>query len=188
QSESRRAAELLERLPAAERGRVRGWLSEVLRSADGYETAVEAVLAQRLEGLLVDDGATALDLLRQIRDERLGPATALARDAGREAANTGFVPLGRPLTDFVSADARSAPVLHRLLRDVYLVDDLGAAIARFGVDHPPATFVTRAGEVLDRSGALTGGSRAPGALTRGAQSPRLSPGAPEVAPRRARPA
>ncbi|MFI5317331.1 MAG: chromosome segregation SMC family protein, partial [Myxococcota bacterium] len=53
--ESRRAAELLERLPAAERGRVRGWLSSSLRSADGFEAAVEAVLAHRLEGLLVDD-------------------------------------------------------------------------------------------------------------------------------------
>src|SRR5262249_50196312 len=129
------------------------------------------------------DGATALDLLRQIRDERLGRATVLALDAGREAANTGFVPLGRPLTDFVSADARSAPVLHRLLRDVYLVDDLGAAIARVGVDHPPPTFVTRAGVVLDRSGALTGGSGAPGALTRAAEIRRLSSTTAELEPR-----
>ncbi|HTO09304.1 MAG TPA: chromosome segregation protein SMC, partial [Myxococcota bacterium] len=183
QSESRRAAELLERLPASERARVRGWLSEALRSADGYETAVEAVLAQRLEGLLVDDGATALDLLRQVRSGRLGRATVLALDAGRESANTGFVPLGRPLADFVSADARSAPVLHRLLRDVYLVDDLADAISRFGVDHPPATFVTRSGEVLDRSGALSGGSGAPGALTRGAEIRRLSAATAELEPR-----
>jgi len=184
QSESRRAAELLERLPERERARVRGWLSNALHSADGYEAAVEAVLAQRLEGLLVDDSDIALELLRQIRDERIGRATVLALDAGPQEANTGFVPLGRPLTDFVSSDARSAPLLHRLLRDVYLVDDLAEAIARFGVDHPPATFVTRAGEVLDRSGALTGGSGAPpGALSRAGEIRRLSALTSELEPR-----
>ena len=182
--ESRRAAELLERLPEAERGRVRGWLSSSLRSADGLEAAVEAALANRLEGLLVDDADTALDLLRQIRDERIGRATVLALRAGPETAGTGFVPLGRPLADFVSADANAAPLLARLLRDVYLVDDLGEAISRFGADHPPATFVTRAGELLDRSGALTGGSGAPpGALSRAGEIRRLSALQAELEPR-----
>ncbi len=183
-SESRRADELLASLPEAERGRVRGWLSRALQVRDGLEAAVEAALANRLEGLLVDDAPGALDLLRVIRDERIGRATVLALRAGRDSAASGFVPLGRPLADFVSADSHAAPVLSRLLRDVYLVDDLGDAIARYGASDPPATFVTRAGEVLDRSGALTGGSgAAPGTLLRASEIRRLSALQTELEPR-----
>ncbi|HXZ86161.1 MAG TPA: AAA family ATPase, partial [Myxococcota bacterium] len=182
--EATRAAALLEQLPEAERGRVRGWLSASLRSADGLEAAVEAVLASRLEGLLVDDADTALMLLRQIRDERIGRATVLPLRVGPESASTGFVPLGRPLADFVTAEGDAAPLLLRLLRDVYLVDDLAQAVHRFGAEHPPATFVTRAGELLDRSGALTGGSGAPpGALTRAGEIRRLSALVAELEPR-----
>ena len=184
--EAMRAAALLEKLPANERARVRGWLSESLRTADGLETAVEAVLAHRLEGLLVDDSDTALALLRQIRDERIGRATVLALHAGPEAANTGFVPLGRPLADFVTADSHAQSVVLRLLRDVYLVESIDVAVSRFGADHPPATFVTRAGEVLDRSGALVGGAGAPpGALSRAGELRRLSALVAEVEPRAA---
>ncbi len=184
QNESRRADELLARLPEAERGRVRGWLSRAVRTTDGLETAVEAALANRLEGLLVDDAPGALDLLRVIRDERIGRATVLPLRAGPETAGTGFVPLGRPLADFVTAEAHAAPLLQRLLRDVVLVDDLADAILRYGAGDPPATFVTRAGEVLDRSGALTGGSGAPpGALARAGEIRRLSALQSELEPR-----
>ena len=62
---------------------------------------------------------------------------------------------------------RRGALVERLLRDVYLVEDLAEAVERFGVAAPPATFVTRAGEVLDRSGTITGGLGAPpGALRR----------------------
>ena len=183
-SEATRAAALLERLPEAQRKRVRGWLSESVRSADGLETAVEAVLASRLEGLLVDDAETALELLGLIRDERIGRATVLPLRAGPESASTGFVPLGRPLADFVSAEGSAAPLLLRLLRDVYLVDDLGEAVRRFGAEHPPATFVTRSGELLERSGALVGGAGAPaGPLTRAGEIRRLSGLVAELEPR-----
>ena len=182
--ESVRAGALLEQLPEGERSRVRGLLAGALHTEDGLETAVEAVLAARLEGFIVEDPDTALVLLRKLRAERLGRATVLPLRAGTEGAGSGFVPLGRPLADFVRAEGPTAPLVTRLLRDVYLVDDLGQAIARFGAANPPATFVTRAGEVLDRSGALTGGTGAPpGALSRAGELRRLSAEQAELEPR-----
>ena len=181
--ETLRASALLERLPEAERGRVRGLLTTVLHAADGLETAVEAVLANRLEGLLVESTDAALDLLRHLREQGVGRATVLPLRAGHEAAESGFVPLGRPLADFVTAEPASAPLVARLLRDVYLVDDLAQPIERFGAASPPALFVTRAGEVLDRSGALTGGLGAPpGALSRASEIRRLASQLSELEP------
>ncbi len=173
--ETLRASALLESLPEAERARVRGLLASALHTEDGLETAVEAVLANRLEGVLVESTGAALELLRHLRERGVGRATVLPLRAGPERAESGFVPMGRPLADFVTADPASAALVARLLRDVYLVDDLALPIERFGAASPPALFGTRAGEVLDRSGALTGGLGAPpGALSRAGEIRRLT--------------
>ena len=172
--ESQRVAQALAALPQAERGRVRGVLSEVLRIEGGLEPALEAVLDRRLEAVLVDDAATALDFLSVLRREKAGRATALPLGGPKGRFETGIVPLGRPLLELVQVDDEYRPLVERLLRDVHLVDDLTEAVQRFGVVDPPAVFVTRRGEVLDRSGALTGGSGAPaGVLTRQAEIRRL---------------
>jgi chromosome segregation protein len=178
---SLKAAELIERMPEAGRARVRGFLSNALHAAEGFETAVEAVLAGRLESLLVGEPDDALALLAELRD--VGRATVLPLEAGRADAETGFVPLGRPLRELVTAEPNAAALVDRLLRDVYLVDDLGEAVRRFGAARPPAIFVTRAGELLDRNGALTGGLGAPpGALSRAGDTRRAEAERSELEP------
>ena len=164
--ESTRVDEVLERLPAERRRYVHGILSDVLCAEAGLEPALEAVLAGRLDGVLVEDSKSALALLDWFRKEDAGRATLLSMSPP-DATEHGFVPLGRPLLDFVSPSPPFRPLVQRLLRDVYLVEDLTVAVERFGVQDPPAVFVTREGELLDRSGALTGGTRVPpGALSR----------------------
>ena len=166
--ESQRVADTLERLSPGERRGVRGLLSEVLRVRDDVEPALEAVLQGRLDAVLVENPEAGLALLRAFRKRAAGRAVALSLHAGDDRPLSGFVPLGRPLLELVEVDAGFRPLVERLLRDVYLVDDLAEAVKRFGVSDPPAVFVTREGELLDRSGALTGGSGAPaGALSRG---------------------
>ncbi len=177
------AAALLETLPEGERSRVRGLLTTAIRAEDGLEMAVEAVLANRLDGLLVESSDSALALLRHLREQGVGRATVLPLRAGPEGSGTGFVPMGRPLSDFVTAEPAIAAVVARLLRDVYLVDDLALPIERFGASNPPALFVTRAGEVLDRGGALTGGLGAPpGALSRAGEIRRFASELSELEP------
>jgi hypothetical protein len=105
--ESLRASALLESLPETERSRVSGLLASTLHAADGLETAVEAVLANRLEGLLVESTSSALELLRELRERGVGRATVLPLRAGPERSESGFVPMGRPLADFVTVDPRA---------------------------------------------------------------------------------
>jgi chromosome segregation protein len=169
-----RAARALEALPDAQRRRVRGRLSEVLDVEEGAERALETALASRLDALLVTDAPSALGLIEWLRSAEAGRATVLASEAGSEQPRPGIVPLGRPLLQLVSAKPPFEPLVRRLLREVYLVDDLSEAVERFGLGDPPAVFVTRAGEILDRSGALTGGAGAPpGTLSRAGEIRRL---------------
>ncbi len=170
QLESSRVSEALERLPAERRRQVHGILSDVLRVESGLELALEAVLAGRLDAVLVEDPKSALELLAWLRKETAPRATLLSVAPAEGAGERGFVPLGRPLLDFVSPAPKFQPLVQRLLRDVYLVDDLALAVERFGVQDPPAVFVTREGEILDRTGAFMGGGGVPaGALSRPAE-------------------
>ena len=172
--EALRAAALLERLPEASRSTIQGLLPEVLEVDDGLESAVEAALAGRLEAVLVNGAEAALHLIAHLRETGAGRATVLPLAKNERDPEPGFVPLGRPLANFVRVRGARGALVERLLRDVYLVDDLAAPIERFGVASPPAVFVTRAGELLDRSGVVTGGlSAPPGALSRAGDIRRL---------------
>ncbi len=173
--ESQRVSSTIERLPEAERASVVDLLSRVLRVEDGLEAALEAVLAGKLEAVLVDGPEGGFKLLSWMRREAAGRATVLPLAAGDDVPLSGFVPLGRPLVDFVTVEPAYRGVVQRLLADVYLVDDLAQAVARFGIARPPAVFVTREGELLDRSGAVTGGQGVPpGAISRAGEIRRLS--------------
>jgi chromosome segregation protein len=172
--ESGRVRELLARIPEHDRRVVRGLLSEVVRVEEGLELALETALAGRLDGVLVDEPGSALALLTRMRDEHAGRLTLVPVTPADAAPVTGFVPLGRALLSAVSAKPPFEPIVRRLLRDVYVVDDLAAAVERYGVVDPPAVFVTPRGELLDRSGALVGGSGpVPGTLQRAAEIRRL---------------
>jgi chromosome segregation protein len=166
----REASAALERLPEPDRHRIRGLLADILEVGEGFEKAAEAALGSRLQGLVVDSAEDALTLLERLRSSEGGRATFLSVAPVDETTESGFVPLGRPLLDCVDAKPPYRGLLARALRDVYVVDDLGEAIERYGLEGAPACFVTRDGDVLDRVGALTGGIAAPpGAVSRPAE-------------------
>ena len=156
-----------ERLGEPEREGIRGLLANVLEVQEGYEHAVEAVLGSRLQALLVDTAGDALRLLERLRASDAGRATVLAVGSADPQPRSGFVPLGEPLLDCVDAKPPYRPLVTRLLQDVYVVEELAEAVERYGLENPPALFVTRSGDLLDRTGALTGGARpGPGLISR----------------------
>ncbi len=168
ETKSLHVKKFLDRVPEAERRAIRGLLSDQLRVQEGLETAVEAVLSLRLDAVVAEDPESALLLLEWVRGADVGRTTVLCLSEEVPAPARGFVPVGRPLAEFVSASAPVDSLVRRLLRDVYLIEEgLSEVVRRYGLGEVPATFVTREGELLDRSGALTVGRGAtPGALSR----------------------
>jgi chromosome segregation protein len=184
-SETEAAARTLEQLPPVERRAVRGLLLEAVRVEEGLEAALESALGARLHAVVVDAPGSALALLRHLRGARTGRLSVLVSSGEEMAPSSGFVPLGRPLLESVTAKPPFEPLVRRLLRDVYVVDDLAQAVERFGAAEPPAAFVTPSGEIFDRAGALTGGAPAPGAIGRASEIRGLEPEVEALRERRA---
>ena len=145
---------------------LRGLVRDVLEADREVEAAVEAVLAERAEGIVVQRADGALSALEALRRGAAGRGVFVVEAAG-EARSQGFVPLGEPLLSRVRPRPGFEGVARALLGDVNLLPDLAQAVQRYGDLRIPCTFVTPGGDVLTPDGVIRGGSaREPAAMAR----------------------
>jgi chromosome segregation protein len=151
----------------ASRFGLRGLVRELIEVDAEVERAVEAVLSERAEAIVIEDSEGALSALRRLREEGAGRG-AFVVQAGPDAIASGVVPLGDPLIQRVQPRAGCEGLARKLLGDVYLIDRLERAFEHFGGGRLPATFVTRDGDLATPDGMVQGGgdSSASGMLTR----------------------
>ncbi|MEE8164620.1 MAG: hypothetical protein V3T64_03545, partial [Myxococcota bacterium] len=146
---------------------LKGLVRELIEADPDVERAVEAVLADRAEAIVVDASGSALAALEALRQSGAGRGAFVVRNSGTEIQR-GIVPLGEPLLKRVRPRAGSEGVARTLLGDVYLVDSLATALDHFGAERLPASFVTLRGDLATPDGVIQGGgdSSASGMLTR----------------------
>ncbi|MEZ4291680.1 MAG: hypothetical protein R3E53_14540 [Myxococcota bacterium] len=151
----------------AQRFGLKGLVRELIEADPEVERAVEAVLADRAEAIVIEDARGALSALEALRTDGAGRGVFVVQGALPEMPS-GIVPLGDPLIKRVRPRAGSEGVARRLLGDVYLVDSLEQAFGHFGTGRLPATFVTPKGDLATPDGVVHGGgeSSASGMLTR----------------------
>ncbi len=142
-----------------ERLGLRALVRDVLEADREVEAAVEAVLAERAEALVVGRREDALAAVASLREAGAGRGVFVASPE-REEAGSGFVPLGEPLLSRVRARPGFEAVARTLLAGVNLVADLGEALRVYGAGRLPATFVTPAGDLLSPDGVVRGGGAA----------------------------
>jgi chromosome segregation protein len=146
------------RTAAGELGGVVGTVADLLEVPAGLEAAVEAVLGDRLQWVVVERFEHARAALAYLEREGAGAATllpletlpapaALPDDSGEVSWAARLVGGPRPA------------LLHYLLGRVGLVAHLDQAETLWRRNGVVATYVTRSGEVLSPSGRLTGGHR-----------------------------
>jgi len=138
---------------------IRGLVRDLLEVDRADEAAVEAVLADRAEAIVVEQPAGALSALEALRSAQAGRGIFIAPPAP-EPGTRGFVPLGEPLCERVRPRPGFEDLARSLLAGVNLVDSLREVIDTYGAGKIPATFVTPAGDLLAPSGVITGGLRA----------------------------
>ncbi|HEM46013.1 MAG TPA: hypothetical protein ENO23_03105, partial [Alphaproteobacteria bacterium] len=151
---------------AAERLGLRGLVRELLDVDRDVERAVEAVLAERADALVVAGASGVIDALSVLRAEEGGRGLFLVPPAAETPAR-GIVPLGEPLLARVRARTGYESVARSLLEDVYVVGSLREPFDVYGGGDLPATFVTLDGDVATPDGLVRGGGQA---QTRGAIS------------------
>ncbi len=139
----------------------RGLVRDLLEVDREVEAAVEAVLAERAEAIVVDHPTTGIAALERLREARAGRGVLVSLASGEPDA-TGFVPLGQPLLERVRARSGFESLARKLLGGVNLVGDLREVLAVYESGRIPATFVTPDGDVLAPDGSVRGGSGASG--------------------------
>ncbi len=138
-----------------------GVVADLLDVEPGWEVAIEAALGERAQAVVVEQTASAWQLLRWLRDRNAGRAQLLPLDHTvppvAEATTSAITGLVGPATRVVKIrEPRIATQIRLWLAQVWLVEQL-EALPQWPQD--VACVVDRAGNVW-QAGVLTGGSHA----------------------------
>ena len=152
-------------MEAAHRGELRGIsgpVADLIRVEDRYSVAVEIALGAALQNIVVDseqDGKAAIGFLKS-RD--FGRATFLPLSAVRDRAARTDTPAGEGFCGWADAlverEGRYDRVVRSLLAGTAVVDHIDHAIALAKSQHYAFRIVTLDGQLINPSGAMTGGS------------------------------
>jgi len=148
---------------AAGEGGVLGLVADVVAAPAEYENAVEAVLGERLQYVIVEShsqGVEAIDWLKSAAEGRaslipllrLRPQEVGAGEPDR--SHPGFV---ASCLEVVRVDPAYERLARFLLGDAVIVRDLRSALEMWQSGGTRQTLVTLDGEVLDAHGVVTGG-------------------------------
>jgi chromosome segregation protein len=141
-------------------------VASVLTVAEGCDVALEAALGARLQDLICDSGDDARAAIELLKRDRAGRASFLPLDlleAASPPADTARlrrVPgvVGHAL-DLVTCDPVFDLARRHLLANLVVVEDLEAGLAVRRAGFARLTIVTRDGDLIRTSGAMSGGSR-----------------------------
>jgi chromosome segregation protein len=143
-------------------GTIHGLVADMIETEPQYEVAIEAVLGDRLQYVVVDsqrDSFKAIDYLKTMSG---GRSTFVPRTT-REVKSEPFVKnghagvIGSALSVVRCSDSYSS-VAQYLLGDVVVVDTMDTALYLWNKHGFNKTVVTLSGEILDPWGAVTGGA------------------------------
>lgn len=142
------------------KGRVLGLVADIIQVAPEFEQAVEAVLADRLQYIVVEgleDGKEAVAYLKERAKGRSSfvPLSNLRSNGNGNADVPGN---GLPfLRDRVSVPGAYKSLVDTLLGDAVVARDLDEAIAVWSRNGTRQCLVTPDGDVIDERGVITGG-------------------------------
>ncbi len=139
-----------------------GSVADLLRPADGFQTAIAAALGRRAEYVVVSDARAAKRVLEHVRASG-GYVTLLPLDLLRvpkyPPLPTGRSGAIRAAVDAVSVDEKYRQVVDMLLGGTLIVEDLDAATGIASQGGPRSRLVTLDGDLVETSGAISGGRR-----------------------------
>jgi chromosome segregation protein len=165
---------------------VRGLVADIVQPPPELETALEAVLGERLGNIIVEShevGVEAIDYLKERSEGRSSfiplslrapsPSGTVVYDATggatveSSATTLASIPVEwpdgegvrGPMLELIGFDRHYDGVAAYLLGDVLVVENLQKALSLWRQTQTRKTLVTLDGEVIDPHGVVTGGSR-----------------------------
>jgi chromosome segregation protein len=141
-----------------------GLVADVLSTTPRFERAVEAVLGERLQHVIVESRDKGVELVEYLKSAAEGrgsflPVPAPGRLASGVQPDTSRPGVVAAALSEVTCEEALRPVVQLLLGDVVIVEDLAAARAYAEAEGTVCTLVTLDGEVFRPDGTITGGER-----------------------------
>jgi chromosome segregation protein len=140
-----------------------GPVGDLVSTDDEYRRAIEAALGGNINNIVVEEAENAKAAINFLKQHRAGRVTFLPLDTIRPGNrdNSGNLQgirgvIGKAI-DFVQADARVMPALEYLLYDTMIVATIDDAINIARNERRFPKLVTLDGEMVNSSGAVTGG-------------------------------
>ncbi len=145
-------------LEPKQKGHILGLVADVIEVEPKYEQAVEAVLSDKLQYVIVEsheDGKEAIQYLKSKAKGRSSfvPLRDLNGNGSRPGKHNGFP----ALQDLVKTKDSFRPIINALLGHTIVVDDLDTAIKAWRSNGRNQCIVTLEGDVVDERGIISGG-------------------------------
>lgn len=137
---------------------VHGTLSQLAYVEEKYKSAVEVASGTRLKAIVTDNDQVAGNCIELLRSTNSGRATFLPLNKLKPAPS--FLPLTQKgavgwALDLVKFEDKYRDAFYYALQDTLIMDTLENARKNIGKNR----MVTMAGDLLEKSGAITGGSQ-----------------------------
>ena len=143
--------------------RILGVVADLLEPEPKYEMLLEAILGQRLQYLIVENEEEAVEAIHCLKKESLGRGSFIRIGVQGDGIHHSSIQTDeegkpQPLLQFVNVKEGFASIAEFLIGDVGVVDHLEEALHWIKKEGGFRTLVTLEGEVVERSGVISGGS------------------------------
>ncbi|HOD49090.1 MAG TPA: chromosome segregation protein SMC [Candidatus Hydrogenedentes bacterium] len=139
-----------------------GPVGDLLSTGKEYERAIEAALGGNINNVVTEHAGAAKGAIEFLKENQAGRVTFLPLDILRSPIREALSLTGRQgvvgdAISFVQFDGHIRPAVEYLLRDTVVVETLDDAIRIAREEQSYPRLVTLDGEVVQSSGAVTGG-------------------------------
>jgi len=147
--------------PPTEQNGIYGLLADFIQTDPQYESALEAVLGEKLHYIIVESHLSGMQALDYLKLQSLGRASLIPmhirKQNGEQFSSVLAGETVKPLLVLVSAQDEYRSIVDSLLADVVLVDTFDTALKIWNSNGHKYTLVTLDGEIIDPTGIITGG-------------------------------
>ena len=141
---------------------VHGILANLITVEKEYETAIEMALGAAMQNIVTDDENTAKKLVNHLRNNNLGRASFLpitsVKGAKIDKLKGKFPGIIGVASDLISFDKKYEQIIYSLLGRTVVVDNMDTGIALAKENKYAFRIITIKGDIINASGAITGGS------------------------------
>ena len=140
---------------------IEGVLANIISTDSKYQTAIEMALGSSMQNIVTDNEENAKKLINYLRTNNLGRASFLPISSikGKKIDNfTNAEGILGVASDLVKASEKYNNIILNLLGKTIIVDNIENAIKVAKINKYSFKIVTLEGDIINPSGAMTGGS------------------------------